>query len=698
MGQFRIRLALLAIAAVILTAGSAQGSITRITGPANLIDEPKVFVKFDAAFDRVNRVYLAVWGTQFAGPTEGLFLNEAGTPIGGAFAISDHSDGSLQAGWARVIYSAEEGKFLVSYTKILAPNVHGKAARFVAYSGGGPSLSPEIRIASGYGHPGTESGLAYSAQSRTFLVTWWTYYGPTVKPVTFVTAINAAGSILSPAIPGLNGWGTPITNPNDGQADPEIACDPSTRHCLVIGFSWGTFYGGNAPPPAIWGRYIDDATGAPLGPDSFYLPIFGYIDSPTISFGAGKFLVAYTGNGQVLGNSASGAAVDVTSVSPYYGLRVSSAATAAQDGGGYRYPSLSFNSATNTTLLAAAGYQGYPAAQEIDANGAPIAGALDFIPDPGANYDSRTQYTIPVANPVTPGFLYLDNHFFLTMRVSRYSGTAGSATPPPPPANPVAVTTASKADFSSDLKADILWQSDGGYLYGWAMNGTTASAMPINPGSVDPNWRIVATGDFNGDSKPDLLWQHTNGYLVAWYMNGATMVAAELLNPGQITDTNWRIVGAGDFNGDGKPDLVWQHTSGWLAIWYMNGATRIAAEQLNPNQIASSDWKIVGVGDFNGDGKPDLMWQHTDGWLAAWYMNGANRIAAEQLNPAQVGDRDWKIRAVIDLNGDGKTDLIWQHMSGGWVAAWLMSGVTVSSMVQLNPPTVSGDWKIMGPR
>src|SRR3954462_9076366 len=138
MGNFRVRLALLSSAAVFFLATSVQASITRVSGPTNLVDEPKVFVKFDAAFDSVNRVYLAVWGTQFAGPVNGVFLNEAGTPVSGVFAISDHSDGSLQAGWARVIFSAQEGQFLVSYTKILAPNVHGKAARLVRYSAGGP--------------------------------------------------------------------------------------------------------------------------------------------------------------------------------------------------------------------------------------------------------------------------------------------------------------------------------------------------------------------------------------------------------------------------------------------------------------------------------------------------------------------------------------------------------------------------------
>ena len=400
-------------------------------------------------------------------------------------------------------------------------------------------------------------------------------------------------------------------------------------------------------------------------------------------------------------NTASGAAVDVTSVSGYYGLRVSSAATNSQDGGGYRYPSLSFNSATNTTLLAVAGYQGYPVAQEIDGAGQPIAGALDFIPDPGPNYDARTQYTIPVANSVTSGFLYLDNHFFVTLRSSVYSATAGGPAPPPPPPPPPnpATATAAKADFSADGKADIVWQRDDGSLSIWVMSGTTSIAAPaLSPGSVDPAWRVVATGDFNGDGKADLVWQHTNGWLAAWLMNGTTAAASQFMTPSQIGDGNWRIAGSGDFNADGKADLIWQHANGSLLVWYMNGTTAVGSELLNPGQISDPTWRIVGVGDFNGDAKPDLMWQHPSGWLAVWYMNGRNLVGGAYFNPGQTADPDWKIRAVTDLNGDGQTDLIWQHESAGWLAAWLMNGATVANTVFLNPSSVSGGWKIMGPR
>jgi len=260
--------------------------------------------------------------------------------------------------------------------------------------------------------------------------------------------------------------------------------------------------------------------------------------------------------------------------------------------------------------------------------------------------------------------------------------------------------TARKADFSSDGRADLVWQRDDGVLSIWSMNGTTATLTQyMNPVVVgDPAWRIVATGDFNGDGKPDLVWQHPGGWLAVWYMDGATMIGSQFLNSGQPASPGWQVVGAADFNGDGKPDLMWQHIDGWLAVWNMSGPTLLSAQLLNPPGITGNDWKIVGVGDFNADGKPDLVWQHRDGWLSLWYMSGINRLDAVYVNPMQVGDADWKVRAVIDLNGDGKTDLILQHMSDGLLGAWLMNGGTATSMLFLNPASIGSSWKIMGPR
>ena len=78
-------------------------------------------------------------------------------------------------------YSAEQGKFLVTYTKIrpdLGAQGHQKLARFVTYTGNGPVPgASEIFLDQWAGPAGTETGVTYSPQSNMFLATWWRYSG-----------------------------------------------------------------------------------------------------------------------------------------------------------------------------------------------------------------------------------------------------------------------------------------------------------------------------------------------------------------------------------------------------------------------------------------------------------------------------------------------------------------------------------------
>ena len=49
-------------------------------------------------------------------------------------------------------------------------------------------------------------------------------------------------------------------------------------------------------------------------------------------------------------------------------------------------------------------------------------------------------------------------------------------------------------------------------------------------GQVDASWHIAATGDFNGDGKSDILWHNDNGSYVTWDMNDHTYVAVQQAN------------------------------------------------------------------------------------------------------------------------------------------------------------------------
>jgi len=76
------------------------------------------------------------------------------------------------------------------------------------------------------------------------------------------------------------------------------------------------------------------------------------------------------------------------------------------------------------------------------------------------------------------------------------------------------------------------------------MNGTTLSSVSFfTPGQVyDTNWRIVATNDLNADGKPDLLWwNQASGQIGVWFIDGATLSSVSFFTPGQVPDTNWKI-------------------------------------------------------------------------------------------------------------------------------------------------------------
>jgi hypothetical protein len=66
----------------------------------------------------------------------------------------------------------------------------------------------------------------------------------------------------------------------------------------------------------------------------------------------------------------------------------------------------------------------------------------------------------------------------------------------------------------------------------------------LNPNSIPPDWRVSAIIDVNNDTRPDMILQNINdGRMVAWPLNGPNLIGQLLLNPFQVSDPRWRIVG-----------------------------------------------------------------------------------------------------------------------------------------------------------
>jgi hypothetical protein len=320
------------------------------------------------------------------------------------------------------------------------------------------------------------------------------------------------------------------------------------------------------------------------------------------------------------------------------------------------------------------------------------SGAITGVYPNKVDAGSATQFTISgLADGTT---YYFSVQAYNTVGASGDSSEVYATTPLP------TITPAANKGFAGNGKASLIWQHDTGMMQAWFLNGTSAAGQNFNPSAVtDPSWRIVGSGDFNNDGNPDLLFQNTiTGVLVVWYMNGTQLVSASVLSPAGPSDPNWRVVGIADFNADGRPDLLFQHSlTGMLFVWYMNGASMYGTAMFTPFGPNDPAWKVAAVADFNGDGKPDILLQHkVTSTLVYWYMNGSTLSSAALTTPMAPLDPNWKVVGVADINGNGTLDLIMQHQLTGGLVVWYMNGTTVQSGGSITPNgSADTAWKIV---
>ena len=143
---------------------------------------------------------------------------------------------------------------------------------------------------------------------------------------------------------------------------------------------------------------------------------------------------------------------------------------------------------------------------------------------------------------------------------------------------------------------------------------------------------------FNGSGDSDILVLNTSGVVVDWTMDGSTITATQGLTyqgNNAVVPSNWSIVGIGDFSGDGNSDILLLNKNGVLVDWTMDGSTITSVQGLTYQGIAAtlpSGWSIAGVGDYDGSGKSDiLLLNPSNGTLMDWTMDGSIVTAMNDL-------------------------------------------------------------------
>ena len=172
-----------------------------------------------------------------------------------------------------------------------------------------------------------------------------------------------------------------------------------------------------------------------------------------------------------------------------------------------------------------------------------------------------------------------------------------------------------KNDFSASGVSCILFRNasngDMGY-YQLDASGAFAGWRGI-VGSPTA-YTVVGTGDFNGDGVTDVLMRNntiggdtgfyqmnSDGSLQGWHTIGSS-------------STDYSVVGAGDFNGDGITDVLFRNNAlgGDTGFYQVSSDGSGALQGWRSVGSSNTDYSVVGAADFNGDSVTDILFRNND--------------------------------------------------------------------------------------
>ena len=198
---------------------------------------------------------------------------------------------------------------------------------------------------------------------------------------------------------------------------------------------------------------------------------------------------------------------------------------------------------------------------------------------------------------------------------------------------------------------------------------------------------VVGTGDFNGDGRDDILLRDTTGQLDVWQANGAGDFVSTFSS--SVAGNDWRVAGIGDFNGDGRDDIVWRNDNGQTNIWQATSDGSFVTSFAST--IAGTTWHVAGTGDFNGDGRDDIVWRNDNGQTNIWQATSDGSFVTSFAST--VAGASWHVAATGDFNGDGLGDIAWRNDSGQF-NVW--EGNPDGTFVTTFSTMVGTDWHLAG--
>ena len=250
-------------------------------------------------------------------------------------------------------------------------------------------------------------------------------------------------------------------------------------------------------------------------------------------------------------------------------------------------------------------------------------------------------------------------------------------------------------DWNGDGCDDVLLRgrtvNDASYLLRADCAGGFAAVQLVDTaaGMTRAAWSAataaIVTGDWNGDGRTDLLLpaRTTTGATYALYgqVSGGFATRADVSIAAGMTAALWsdalRRAVVGDFDGDGKDDVLLQNraTAGHSSYLLRGATTGFVYRQVIDTAVGLSrvawadDLRLAHVGDLDGDGKDDVLLQNRSAAEPGYLVRGGTGGFASSQAFTLIGDRaalanSRHLAALGDFTGDGRADLLLQPRPG----------------------------------
>jgi Bacterial Ig-like domain (group 3)/FG-GAP-like repeat/FG-GAP repeat len=568
-----------------------------------------------------------------------LRLAQAGSGHEDGFFARFTADGSLVE--SSYLQSRGTGRlFAIAVSPAGQPFVAGSSTRSVE----------EVTVATATAHGLSASGAAsHSSAPR--------HSGMTLSAMTF-SRIHAAGSTSSTttlgAAPNPSAYGAPVTL--TATVSPSSATGAVTFYDGTTVLGVGTLASGVATLSTITLPAGTTSLTAFYGGDSTFAASASALVPQTVNAALATTMVADSGSPFATGNNPASVVVGDFNGDGKADLAIA-------------------NFADNTvTVLLGNGSGGFTAA-----TGSPFAVGTHPASIAMADFNGDGKTDLATAN---------SSEGTVTVLLGNGSGgfSAASGSPFTVGGNPRSVTV---ADFNGDGKADLATANFGSgnvtVLLGNGAGGfTAASGSPFAAGT---NPFSIAVGDFNRDGHADLAVDNQGSNNVTVLLGTGTGGFTAAIGSPFAVGNHPNSVVVGDFNGDGKADLaVANFTDNTVTVLLGNGSGGFTAASGSPFAVDVHPYSIA-VGDFNGDGKPDLAVANSGATdVTVLLGNGSGGFTAESGSPFVAGGNPTSV-AVGDFNGDGRADLAVANLATNNISVLLGTGSPTKLAITQQPST-----------